>query len=275
MVILYIACGFVGAAMGAGLGFWLGWRFHAQHHAQQEATQHTFAAELLRQKETETAAMQKQLQDTFDALALSALGKSTEQFLHLAKEQLGQQTQAGNQQLDGKKTLIDQTLVQMKAELTKVQELVQTVEKDRQAKFDVLADQLGKTAVETRRLSDTTHTLQAALANSAVRGQWGERMAEDVLRLAGFVEGINYHKQQTLLSTEGKPRPDYTFYLPQSRVVHMDVKFPLENYMLFLEAKSDGDKDRALKTFLSDARKRVKEAATRGYADGVNTLNYV
>ena len=27
------------------------------------------------------------------------------------------------------------------------------------------------------------------------RGQWGERMADDVLRLAGFVEGVNYRKQ--------------------------------------------------------------------------------
>ena len=44
-------------------------------------------------------------------------------------------------------------------------------------------------------MASTTGQLREALANTRARGQWGERMAEDVLRLTGFVEGVNYLKQ--------------------------------------------------------------------------------
>ena len=61
-----------------------------------------------------------------------------------------------------------------------------------------------------------------------MRGQWGERMAEDVLRLAGFVENVNYRKQVQIEGGTG--RPDYTFELPKGHVLYMDVKFPLAAY---------------------------------------------
>ncbi len=51
---------------------------------------------------------------------------------------------------------------------------------------------------QTASLTSTAGSLWEALVNSRVRGQWGERMAEDVLRLIGFVEGVNYQKQRTI-----------------------------------------------------------------------------
>ncbi|HUI47726.1 MAG TPA: DNA recombination protein RmuC, partial [Acidimicrobiia bacterium] len=103
-----------------------------------------------------------------------------------------------------------------------------------------------------------------AMANSRVRGQWGERMAEDVLRLAGFLEGVNYRRQATI---PGAGRPDYTFLLPNGLVMHMDVKFPLDNYIRFLEADSELERTSARDRFLRDVRDRVKELITRGYLD--------
>ena len=47
-------------------------------------------------------------------------------------------------------------------------------------------------------LASTAQGLREALASSKTRGQWGERMAEDVLRLAGFVEGVQYRKQKAV-----------------------------------------------------------------------------
>ena len=55
----------------------------------------------------------------------------------------------------------------------------------------------------------------SALANPQARGQWGERMAEDVLRLAGFVENVNYRKQTQIEGGTG--RPDYTFHMPKGQ----------------------------------------------------------
>jgi DNA recombination protein RmuC len=211
------------------------------------------------------------IKDSFGSLSLEALSKSSDEFLKLATVTLSKQTQLGEKGLLEKKLLIDQNLEAMKADLQKVSELMTTLEKDREQKFGELTNQLKWTAEQTARLSETTGQLHQALANVRVRGQWGERMAEDVLALAGFIEGVNYLKQQTM----GVGRPDFTFLLPQGLKVNMDVKFPLENYISYLEAE-ETEKPKIKSQFLRDVRDRVKEVVTKDYINPEdNTLDYI
>ncbi|MFT7144665.1 MAG: DNA recombination protein RmuC [Alphaproteobacteria bacterium] len=215
------------------------------------------------------------MKESFGALSLEALSKNTEEFLKVAGETLNKHTETNKQELGGKKEMIDQTLKNMKGELDKVNDMVQGIEKDRKAKFDVLSKEISRTADETKSLRETTHDLTNALTNSRVRGQWGERMAEDVLRLAGFIEGTNYLKQQTLTKGDGS-RPDFTFYLPDNHFVHMDVKFPLENYLNHMNAKNDNEREKYKTQFLKDARTSINETTKRGYIDkSQGTLDYV
>ncbi len=174
--------------------------------------------------------------------------------------------------LDGKKGLIDQQLASMTGELGKVSDLVRDLEHDRHKAFGELTNELRRQHEGLNTLSDHTHQLREALSNSRVRGQWGERMAEDVLQLAGFLEGINYRKQSTLAQTGGSGggRPDYTFLLPRGLVMHMDVKFPLDNYVRFIEAGDDVERARCRDQFLRDVRNRIKELTTRGYLDATD-----
>jgi len=115
--------------------------------------------------------------------------------------------------------------------------------------------------------------LREALANPQRRGQWGERMAEDVLRLAGFVEGINYEKQKQL---QDGGKPDFAFFLPDSKRVNMDVKFPLDNYLRVLDATDAVARDNATSKFLRDVRHRIKEVTSRVYIDpSAGTVDYM
>jgi len=100
-------------------------------------------------------------------------------------------------------------------------------------------------------------------------------MAEDVLRLAGFQENINYRKQTQIAGGSG--RPDYTFPMPKNHVLYMDVKFPMASYLKYLEAGSNAEREAHLKRFLADVRLRVKELAKREYgSDGTGAaLDYV
>ncbi|MDD5496697.1 MAG: DNA recombination protein RmuC, partial [Candidatus Omnitrophica bacterium] len=170
--------------------------------------------------------------------------------------------------------LIDQTLLLMKDELKNIQNLVTEFEKDRENKFGELANQLKTAAEQTGKLQETTGQLRSALASTTARGQWGQRMAEDVLRLAGFIEGINYLKekaQETVTS-----RPDYTFLLPQGLKVNMDVKFPLDNYLRYLETSNDNEREGYRDQFLRDTRARIREIKNRDYINPEeNTLDYV
>jgi len=266
----YLLVFIIGVVLGAVIVLIINW------FRRREAK--TIAQELISQTESQKVqdleALINRIKDSFGALSLEALSKNTGEFLKLANETLSKQTQMGEKELEGKKKLIDQALEAMKVDLQGVQNLVTNFEKDREQKFGELANQLKSTAEQTGKLQETTSQLQSALASRTVRGQWGERIAEDVLRLTGFVEGINYRKQKVLETVS--TRPDYTFLLPQDLKVNMDVKFPLDNYLRYFEAESETDKKTYKDQFLKDVRKRIKEVTTRDYINPAeNTVDYV
>ena len=225
------------------------------------------------QRAREVQILLDRVKDAFGTLSLDALARNSNEFLRLANESLSRQTLLGERELEGKKALIDASLLQIEKDLLGVQNLVTDLEKDREQKFGEVTHQLRRTADETERLRDTTEHLRRALASRDVRGQWGQRMAEDVLRLAGFVEGINYVKQRAMPG--GTTIPDFTFLLPQDLRLNMDVKFPLDNYMQYVEAEAEADRQQAKRRFLADVRERIKEVTGRGYINPADrTIDY-
>lgn len=214
------------------------------------------------------------VKDSMGSLSLAALKTNSEEFMKLAGSVLGQQTQSGEKDLEGKKKLIDQTLEAMRGDLQKMQDRVAGFEKERVQNYGELSAHLKTAAEQTAKLQDTANHLRQALVSTKARGMWGERMAEDVLQLAGFIEGVNYLKQKTLEGTGS--RPDYTFQLPQGRKVNMDVKFPLNSYLRFLETENDMEREVQKGQFLRDVRSRIKEVTTRDYINPDDeTLDYV
>jgi DNA recombination protein RmuC len=214
------------------------------------------------------------VEKTFSAMSREALRQNSQDFLTLARETLATQTQTGVSELDTKKKLIDQTLESIKSDLQKVEKAVATFDNKRDTSFTALTTQLQETTRQTGKLQEITGKLQSALASSKTRGQWGERMAEDVLRLAGFIEGVNYLKQQTQETSSS--RPDFTFLLPQDLKVNMDVKFPLDNYLKYASEENETLKENYKQQFLKDTRQRVKEVTTRDYINSeANTVDYV
>ena len=139
--------------------------------------------------------MRGELSETFKSLSLEALSKNTDEFMKragdfmkLSEEKLKLQTTEGKKELEGKKGLIDQS--------------IQLIDKTL-SEMKIKIDEVGKGSVEisalmkkneevTSKLRDTTEHLRTALASSKKRGEWGERMAEDIIRLTGMLEGINY-----------------------------------------------------------------------------------
>ena len=154
----------------------------------------------------------------------------------------------------------------MRSELDKVTALVREFESGRGAKIEELSGALAAQRAGIAELASTAEGLREALASSKTRGQWGERMAEDVLRLAGFVEGVQYRKQKAV--AQGTGIPDFTFLLPQDAILYMDVKFPLDNYVRYVNAESELDQARFRDDFLKDVKAKVKELAQREYPSG-------
>lgn len=169
---------------------------------------------------------------------------------------------------DGRDDAMHHTLAELGQRLERVGDTVARLREDRAGQHGQLLERVTEAHRVTEALRTTTEGLQRALANPQARGQWGERMADDVLRAAGMVEGVNYVKQRTL--PDGT-RPDVTFLLPDDRLQHMDVKFPLAAYLRWCEAGTEPERAKALADFLRDVRLRVRELARPGYADEATT----
>jgi DNA recombination protein RmuC len=215
-----------------------------------------------------------EIQKNLAAFTDTSMQASVQHLVELSEQVISKHTQLGEQNLDTKKQLIDQSIKEVRDNLKSVEGLVSELEKNRERAFGQLAEQLQLASQQTMRLQETTGKLQVALGNSRARGQWGERMADDILRAIGFLEGVNYRKQQVSESTGN--RPDYTFMMPNNLQVNMDVKFPLDNYMKYIEAESDADRENYKNAFLKDARGRIKEVTTRNYINPEqNTVDYV
>jgi len=216
----------------------------------------------------------RDVERSFTALSLNALRQNSAEFLKLAGEAFTRQTQVGTGELESKKKLIDQTLESIGGELQRVKQCVADLDSKSGQKFGEVTTHLQNAATQTKELQETTFKLQSALGSSRARGQWGERMAEDVLRLAGFAEGINYLKQHVLETNSS--RPDYTFLLPQGLKLNMDVKFPWDNYKLFLAEENEATRESLKQQFMRDVRGRIKEVTTRDYINPLEkTLDYV
>jgi len=136
----------------------------------------------------------------------------------------GQLEEKSAAEMEIRKQAVENSVKDLKQTIEKYAELVHRFEKDRDEKYGSLANELKNTSQATVRLQETTNQLTNVLGNNQKRGEWGERMAEDIIQLCGLQEGINYKKQAKIDSTGTKP--DYTFLLPNKHKINMDVKFP-------------------------------------------------
>ena len=175
-------------------------------------------------------------------------------------EQLGRRAEQIDASLRGVQESIGLRIQQMDDEIKRLRE--QNAEK------------FGSVDKAVSDLLKSTGDLNNVLSSSQARGQWGERMAEDLLKAAGLIEGINYEKQDTIA---GGGRPDYTFLMPPNRVLYMDVKFPMDSYTKCMTATDTALREVAKRDFITAARARVTELQKRDYAVSTtqHSLDYV
>ena len=213
----------VGAAVG---GYLLAWR-RAEADAAARVDEQTPANESLQlaiDAAVRGAVTEARLQASSERDA--AVQAALEQTAVLQREQFGALANAAREQttseLSSKKDVIDPELDQVRAdaaELTKLSEMVTTLGRSSAENFGQVNTSLQAHAEIASTLADSTRALREALANPQARGQWGERMAEDVLRLAGLRRGRQLRQADADRRRHRPPR----LHLPaaqRSRAVH-------------------------------------------------------
>lgn len=260
---------FVAGLVAGILTFWLVVRLR-------ERDTSSLAQELVRQAEAgktkEIELLTSNLRDSVKALTSDLITGGVRQLNDAARESLSRYTADNQTALDSKKGSIDQSLESMSAKLQEVTVLVRQLESVRAENYGQLTSRLIEASTATTKLRDSADQLRGILSNPTARGQWGERLAEDVLRAAGLIEGVSYRKQ---IAMESGCRPDFTFDLPNGLTLNMDVKFPLTSYLAWFDSTSDTDRKALAEQFKRDVQRAIKQVHERGYIDAAaGTVDY-
>ena len=207
----------------------------------------------------------EQFNELFTALSSKALKNNNEEFLKLAQENLKQyQAQAVNE-LDKKEKAIEHLLNPIKETLSKTEEQIRNIEKDRKESYGALHKHLETMAHTQTILQDETRKLVTALRRPEVRGQWGEMTLKRLAELAGMVEHCDFYEQEQVRTDEGALRPDMIVRMPDGREIVVDVKTPLDAYISAIEAVDDTERQIHLKRHTQNVKQRINELADKAY----------
>jgi DNA recombination protein RmuC len=210
---------------------------------------------------------QDQLRDAFQALAATTLKASTDEFLKLADQKIGNVHREAaidltrrQQELGTLVTPIRDTLVQVDAKLKEVEQ----TRIDDSASMKSLLNLVGHTQ---QQLQQETQNLVRALRSPGVRGQWGEVQLRKVVELSGMMEHCDFDSQPTIFTESGRLRPDMTINLPGGRSIVVDAKTPLEAFLDAQGAADEGIRSGKLADHVRQVKDHVTKLGAKAYWD--------
>jgi DNA recombination protein RmuC len=193
------------------------------------------------------------------------LNQANTNLINLANEKVGTD-------LNNKKQAIEELVNRALTEIEKNNKKMDEVENKRIGSFSTLTEKLEEQKTLTHQLKTTTEGLKNVLSNNQMRGAFGEQVAEDLLKMSGFVSGVSYDKQVT----DDNSRPDFTVYMPDGVKINVDAKFPYQNLVKMSETDDKNQKEAAKKLFEQDIKTKIKEVTTREYINPEkNTVDFV
>jgi DNA recombination protein RmuC len=215
--------------------------------------------------------MTAQKNKEMESLVQSAFGKSAQVIAEQSKLILQSEKDVIATDMAHRHKSIEELVVRLQNDLGKQQAEIRLLEQDRSKKFGELVSSLDSHRKLTDELNISTKRLSQVLSNNQARGEWGERIIEDLLQANGLMEGIHYERQKKLSGLE--LRPDITLLLPNHRIVAVDVKFPYAEMQKLLNADTKDQKQQHLKQFHQDLKSKIIKVAEY-IQPGSDTLDY-
>jgi DNA recombination protein RmuC len=189
--LLLVLVALCAAAIGVAVGWWLGRGVRGDADEVLEAAVSSAVHAVLAERGATAAAVTADRDLTVRAAVDTAV--------KVAGARLDDRMKLGSKEIELRSQSFEERASGINAELVQLRTLVTDLQSERARQHGEVVTKLEQATKVTSELSRTTSGLREALANSRARGQWGERMAADVLRAAGMVEGLNYRRQVAMV----------------------------------------------------------------------------
>jgi len=211
----------------------------------------------------------EQFEHTFKSLAQNALTQSQQQFLTLAEQRFKTHQTAAGADLDARKKAVEELVRPIGETLRKADERLGAIEKQREATFATLSEQVRASGQASEMLRTETGKLVNALRKPQVRGAYGEIQLRRVVEVAGMRNYCrDFETQGSVRDTDGRLlRPDMVVTLPSERQIVIDAKTNIGAYMEALEGADEAERERCLERFAAHVAEQVNKLAAKSYWD--------
>jgi DNA recombination protein RmuC len=148
---------------------------------------------------------------------------------------------------------------------------VQKSEQERNASYGGLQEQIRTLLTTQEAAQREAARLANALQSPTVQGSWGEMSLKRCIELAGMSEYCrDFEAQHTFFTEEGRRlRPDVVVNLPNQRVIAIDAKAPLSEYIAACNETDEARKRALLEQHARNLRRHVDALSRRDYQASV------
>lgn len=138
-------------------------------------------------------------------------------------------------------------------------------------------EQIKNMKEHSEKLQHEAANLANALRNKKTQGCWGETYLENVLQMLGFVENVDYTKEEFFHSDDGDIRPDFILNLPNNKRIIIDSKVSLESYLNYENAETDTEREKYADEFIRATENHINKLGAKDYQKKVKDsgLDYV
>lgn len=176
------------------------------------------------------------------------------------------------------KQSMDAVLVPFKNQIAEFRKKVEDIHHEDAKQQGALKAELEHLKELNKQITEEAHQLATALkGQKKAQGNWGELILENVLERSGLRKDIDYKREVSFTTENGRSRPDAIVYLPDGKHLVIDAKVSLNAYTRYVNAEDDLEREQALKEHVSAVSERIKELADRNYFDlpGLNSPEMV
>src|SRR5688500_17247846 len=211
----------------------------------------------------------EELSEKFKALSRDALQDNNQSFLQLAHATLQKFQETAKGDLEFRQKAIDQLVKPLKESLERVDGKIGEMEKARAGAYSELREQVKALATSQLQLQAETGNLVNAHRAPHVRGRWGEIQLRRVVELAGMLQYCDFVEQETVVTADGRMRPDVIVRLPGNRTIVIDAKVPFDAFYESISTKDDVIRSAKLKDHARLVRTHIGSLSKKSYWESV------
>lgn len=208
---------------------------------------------------------EEHLKMTFSVLSHEALERSQRSFLELAKVNFEKIQEKAQGDLEKKHGQIADLFNPLKEGLSKLNQDIRLLEKERQGDQNTLSEQIKLLMGTEKQLRQETANLVKALRTPLARGRWGEIQLRRVVELSGMLSHCDFYEQAMEDGEQGKQRPDLLIRLPGGRQVVVDAKVPLEAFLESVHTQDETQREQFLKNHARQVRAHILALGKKAY----------